>query len=345
MSADHIIELQTEMLMARGLTAAQAAEVIQLSFSPSSIHVDAPLSDFASLIRNRDMIADAVCPVQQVTKPSDKFFKYDSKTMFEEQSVALTGAEAMPGRVRYQISTDNFSVTDYGIMDFVSNKEMEAADAPIDPQMHAVRVCTQRLDIAKERRVASLIFTSGNYGSNTAALSGTDRWDTATSDPVQKIDDAIEACDERPNIMVLGAEVWLKLKNHARLKELILSRAAIGGQSSPTRVTLDLVAAAFELDAVYVGRAKYNTNREAATAAKGYIWGKSCALIRATDNPSPRETGIFAKQFRQGRRETQVVDAPLPGVRGGMYVKVTESLDEKVVGGSACGYLYTTVVS
>ena len=94
-----------------------------------------------------------------------------------------------------------------------------------------------------------------------------------------------------------------------------------------------------------VATRKYNSNREGATAAKGYIWGKSCALIRATDNPSPRETAIFAKQFRQGRRETQVIDAPLPGVRGGMYVKVTESLDEKIVGGSACGYLFTTCVS
>lgn len=344
MSAE-IIELQTELLMSRGLTAAQAAEVIELSFSPSSIHVDAPLSDFASLIRNRDMIADDVCPVQTVAKPSDKFFKYDAKTMFEEQSVALTGAEAMPCRVRYQISTDNFSVVDYGLMDFVSRKEIESADAPIDPQMHAVRVVTQRLDIAKERRVSSLLFTSGNYGSNTEPLAGTDRWDTSTSDPVQKIDDAIEACDERPNIMVLGAEVWKRLKNHPKLKEMILSRASVGGKSSPLRVTQQIVAEAFELDAVYVGRAKYNSNREGATAAKGYIWGKSCALIRATDSPSPRETAIFAKQFRQGRRETQVIDAPLPGVRGGMYVKVTESLDEKIVGGSACGYLFTTCVS
>lgn len=343
--SNDIADLQMELLLSRGMTPAQAAQTIELSFSPSSIHVDAPLSNFASLIRNRDMIADAVCPVMQVSKPSDKFFKYDSKTMYEEQSVALTGAEAMPGRVRYQISTDNFSVIDYGIMDFVSAKEMESADAPIDPQMHAVKVCTQRLDLAKERRVASVIFGSANYGSNTAALSGSDRWDVTTSDPAQKIDDAIESCDERPNIMVLGAQAWLKLKNHPALKELILSRAAVNGQASPTRVTLDLVAAAFELDAVYVGRAKYNTNREGATAAQGYIWGKSCALIRTTDNPSPRETAVFAKQFRQGARETQVIDAPLPGVRGGMYVKVTESLDEKVVGGASCGYLYTTVVS
>ena len=64
-----------------------------------------------------------------------------------------------------------------------------------------------------------------------------------------------------------------------------------------------------------------------------------------TDDPSPRETGVFAKQFQFGSRETQVIDAPLPGLRGGQFVKVTESLDEKVVGGASAGFLYTTVVS
>ncbi len=337
---------QIDLLIARGMTLANAQAVVQeLSFSPSSVHIDRALSDFASLIRNREAIADMVCPVQRVTKPSDKFFKYDADTMFEEQSVALTGAEAMPGRVRYKISSDNFSTVDYGLMDFVSNKEIEAADAPIDPQMHAVKVVTQRLDIAKERRVAGLIFAGANYGSNTAALAGADRWDVSTSDPVQKIDDAIEACDERPNIMVIGAQAWMKLKNHAKLKELILSRAATVSGATPDRVTTDLVAALFELDAVYVGRMKYNTNREGAASARGYVWGKSCALIRVTDDPSPRETGVFAKQFQFGSRETQVIDAPLPGLRGGQFVKVTESLDEKVVGGASAGFLYTTVVS
>lgn len=341
-----IESMQLELLQARGMSLAAAQATVQeLSFSPSSVHIDRALSDFACAIQNREGIADKVCPIQRVSKPSDKFFKYDADTMFEEQSAALTGAEAMPGRVRYKISTDNFSTVDYGLMDFVSNKEIESADAPIDPQMHAVKVVTQRLDIAKERRVAALIFGSGNYGSNTAALSGTDRWDVAAADPVQKIDDAIEACDERPNIMVIGAQAWLKLKNHPKLKELILSRAATTSGATPDRVTPELVAAVFELEGVYIGRMKYNTNREGATSARGYVWGKSCALIRVTDDPSPRETGVFAKQFQFMQRQTQVIAAPLPGTHGGQFVKVVESLDEKVVAGSSAGYLFTTVVS
>ena len=336
---------QYNMLLSRGLSPEHAARAVELSFSPSSVHIDSALSTLAMMIRNRDMIADAVMPVLQVSKPSDKFFKYDAATAFEEQNAQLTGAEAAPGRVRYQISNDNFSCVDYGLMDFVSNKEMESADAPIQPQAHAVKVVTQRLDIAKERRVAAIVFGSSNYGSNTAALSGSDRWDTSTSNPVQKIDDAIEACNARPNVMVIGAQAWVKLKNHPKFNEIILSRAATANGATPERVTAAMVASCFELDAVYIGRAKYMNNAEGATNVPAYIWGKSCALIRVSDEPSMRETECFAKQFRFGTRATQIIDAPIPGLSGGAYVKVTESLDEKVIAGEHAGYLFTTVVS
>jgi hypothetical protein len=342
---NELVEVQMELLMARGMTAAAASRVIEASFSPSSVHVDAPLSNFAVSINNREMIADMAMPVVPVNKPSDKFFVYNAETMFEEQAASLTGDEAMPGRVRYAVSTETFSCEDYGLMDFVSYKEMEAADAPLAPQMHAVKVVTQRLDIAKERRVAGVVFASGSYGSNTSALSGAARWDVATSDPVQAIDDAIEACTVRPNVMVIGAQAWTKLKNHPKLKELILSRSATISGATPNRVDPALVASIFELDAIYVGRAQYNTNREGQTAARSYVWGKSCALIRTNDDPNPRETSTFARQFRFSTREVQTIDAPMPGLKGGIYVKVTESVDEKVVGGAASGFLYTTVVS
>ena len=54
---------------------------------------------------------------------------------------------------------------------------------------------------------------------------------------------------------------------------------------------------------------------------------------------------MFAKQFQFMQRVAQVIAAPLPGTHGGQFVKVVESLDEKVVAGSSAGYLFTTVVS
>src|SRR5262249_951254 len=148
----------------------------------------------------------------------------------------------------------------------------------------------------------------------------------------------IESCDVRPNVMVLGAQVWQKVRNHPRLKEMIFGRSAANGAPTPTRVTLQLLAEAFDLEAVFVGRAKYNTNREGAASARGYVWGKSVALIRVTAQPDMRETDTFGYTFRlRGSLQTQVIENLLPGLLGGVYVKVTMADAEKSVAGSNAG--------
>lgn len=344
MNDDFTAAEQVETLLARGMS----RDVIDLalrSLSPTTVHVDAPLTNFAQSVKNRDYVADLVLPTIPVTKPSDKYFVWNQANMFEENEVLTLGNEGEPGRVRYRLSTSNYSCDDYGLMDFVSYKEMAAADAPIDPQKYGTQVVVNRLGIAKERRAAAIVFGSSNYGANTSALSGTTCWDNANADPAQAIDDAIEACLVRPNVLVLGAQVWLKLKNHGGIKELILSRAGTTMGSVPLRVTTKLLADAFDLDAVIVGRAKYISTREGQTATYGYIWGKSAALIRTGQGFNPREADVFGCQFEYQKTQIQTIEALIPGLGGGLFVKGTQSVDEVVIAGAAGGYLYTTVVA
>lgn len=336
-------EMQAELLAAKGI---DAADLRVKSMSPSSVHIDRALTNLSMLVKNREMIADEAMPRIKVAKPSDKYFKWDNDSLFEEQSAALVGPEGTPGRIRAKISTDNYSCVDYGLSDFVSYKEEAAADAPLQPRAMAARLIANRLLIAKERRVAAMVFGASNYGSNTLALAGANQWDQhGTSDPVQDIDDAIETCLVRPNAMILGAQVWQKLKNHPKFLQLILSRASTNGGATPLRVDSQTLAEAFGLDRVLIGRAKYITSREGATSASGYIWGKSCALIRVAEMPDKRETDAFAYQFEFQPFETQVIEDRTKGLSGGVIVQTTHSVDEKLVAGSAAGYLYTSCVA
>lgn len=338
---DFIAQEQAELFAAKGL----AGDAHEFSLSNSSVHVDVPLTNLAMAITNRDFIADSVMPVVRVQKDSNKYFKYDPDTYYEEQETLLLGSEATPGRIRYKISTGSYSCQDYGLMDFVSQKEIQNADAPIDPLKSATRILKNRLMLARERRVAAKVFNASNYGSNTAALSGSSQWDNASSDPVQAILDAIEACYVRPNVMVIGAQVWQKLQNNAKMTALVYNRAATSLGPTPLRPTLATLAAAFELDAVYVGRSLYNTNREGQTSAKGYVWGKSCALIKVTDTPDPRETNTFGYTFRSEEMQVQLIEDQKPGRSGGVWVKQTHADDENIVAGQYAGYLYTAAVS
>ena len=168
---------------------------------------------------------------------------------------------------------------------------------------------------------------------------------TSTSDPIQDIETAIESCFVRPNTMVIGAQAWIKLRQNPKVLQYILSRASTTAGDVPLRVNEALFAEAFGLDDVVIGRARYNSAAEGATATSSYLWGKSCALIRVEKTPSPRATRTFGYTFRFGAIETREIVDNLRGVRGGVFIKTSHSDSEFVIGGGDTGYLYTTCVS
>ena len=337
-------ELQAAIFAARGMGASDASHL--MSLSPSAVHIDRALTNCAISYRNREYIADQCMPVVTVANRSDKIFEFPVETMQQLADVSIAGNRGMPGEVKYSLnSSKNYSVSDYALMDFVSNDEIANADAPLQPKVEAVEIVTNFLMLARESRVASAVFGAGNYGANTAALAGASRWDTSTSDPVQAIEDAIESCFVRPTHLVLGGQVWPKLRNHPKFLQYILSRASTASGDVPLRVSERLIADAFGLEGCIVGRAKSVTSVEGQSVTTGYLWGKSAALIRVEKSPSARKTQCFGYTFRFGRFETREIVDNVRGVRGGVFEKVSHSDAETIIGGANAGYLFTSVIS
>lgn len=342
-SDDILIAHQRAISAKRGI---ELAKRIELGLGVANVHRDAALSNLAVMYTNREYIADAIMPVIKVTKKSDEFFKFKPETMFNLASVDVVGAESVPGRPAPQLdSVGTYTCRDRALMDFISIDEELNADAPLEPRMDVTEILTNYLLLAREKRVADLVFASGNYGSNTAPLTGADRWDTSTADPVAKILTALRTPLVRPNTMVLGEEAYDALRTHPKILQYVLSRPATKAGATPLMVDQETLAAAFRLDKVLVGESIYNTAAEGAAASYSRIWGKSCALIRVESQPSRRRTQTFGYSFRFGQMETTAVFEELPGRAGGTYIKVSHSDDDKIVGGSNVGYLYTTVVS
>lgn len=339
-----IQSIQHQILGAHGMGPSDVAHA--MSLSPSVVHIDRALTNLVAQYNNREYVADQCLPVVSVKHRSDKIFAFPVNTMQEVSDSAVAGPRSQVNEVTYSLTSNlTYSVTDYALMDFVSNDEIANADAPLQPKIYAQDIVMNFLMLAREKRVADVVFNASNYGSNTAALSGSDRWDTSTSDPIQKIEDAIESCFVRPNTLVLGAQVWIKLRNNPKVLQYILSRASTTAGDVPLRVNEQLFAEAFGLDNVVIGRAKYNSAAEGAAVSSNYLWGKSAALIRVEKTPSPRATRTFGYTFRFGTIETREIVDNLRGVRGGVFIKTSHSDSEFVIGGGDTGFLYTTVVS
>lgn len=340
---DLITLAQQRISAARGMDLARRVE---LGLGVGSVHIDRALTNVAVQYQNNEYIADSVFPVVRVGKKSDKYFKFKPETMFNIAAVDVVGAESMPGRPAAGLDTPGtFSCTDRALMDFISIDEELNADAPLQPRIDVTEILTNYLMLAREKRIADIVFGSGNYGSNTSALSGSDQWSSASSDPVANILSALRTPLVRPNTMVIGVEAWDGLRTNPKILQYVLSRSSTGMGPTPLMVDEATIAAAFRLNRVIVGEAKYNTAAEGATASMSYLWGKFCALIRVEPSPSPRRTQTFGYTMRFGAMETSTFYEGKPGRAGGTYVKVAHSDADEIVGGEYTGYLYRTVVA
>lgn len=315
--------------------------------APDSVHIPSAMPNLMVRYENRDYIADDVMPVVAVSKRSDKYFSLPVETMQTLARTSMSGNRGRPGEFPYSLSNTQYSVADYGLIDFVSADEEANADAPLQPRMMSADILTNALNLAREVRVAAQVFGSSNYGSNTAALSGSNRWDNSAGDPIGAILGVMPSIFARPNVLVMGEQVWAAFRNNPQVIRFITGRASTALGPVPALIDQDFVAKALGLDAVIVGRAKYATQNEGATVATDFVWGKSAALIRVERSPNPRGTNTFGATFRFGGRsfQNQVIPELIAGVRGGVWVKVTHSDAEQVVGGANSGYLWTTAIS
>jgi len=320
-----------------GLQMRELAKLDAMKFtSPTKgdVHTDAVLSGVSVMYVNDELIADIVMPVVPVKKESDLYYIY-TRNWRLPQAKRAAGAEA--AEVEWNVSTDTYSCEEYALKDLIPDRVRDNADNPLDMDVDTTENLTNLIQLLREKRIADVVFAGGNHGT-TSALAGANRWDDyAGSDPigdVQTAKDTVHAASGKmPNVMIVGKQVHSKLLHHPDILERIK-------YTQKGLVTEDLLATMFEVDRYVVGKALYDSSEEGDSEVLAYVWGKSVALIYSEPSPGLKKVsygyqfqsrGFRTKKWREEGRE-------------GDFVESGEIRDEKVVA-TACGYLYTTVVS
>ena len=299
------------------------------------VHVDSILSGVSIRYTNDAMIADEILPVVPVKKESDKYYIY-TRAWKLPQSERAAGAEA--NEVEWNVSTDTYQCEEYALKDMIPDRVRDNADNPLDLDVDTTENLTELIQLGREKRVADIVFAAGTYGAQTSALAGANRWDDyAGSDPIGDVDAAkavIHAASGKlPNVMIMGYQVFLKLKQHPDLLERIK-------YTQKGIMTEQLMASLFEVDRVLVGKALYDSTQEGVAESPGYVWGKSVALLYVEPSPGLKKIS-FGYQFQsRGFRTKKWREEG----REGDFIEAGEIREEKVVG-AATGYLYTTVIS
>ena len=256
----------------------------------NQVHIDAPLTNMSiAYLQSQDLfIANKVFPVIPVDKKSDKFFVYTKNDWFRDEAQRRADATESAGS-GYNLTTSSYSADVFAFHKDVGDQTRANSDTPLVPDREATEFVTSRLLLRQEVQFVTDFIKSGVWGTDLAGVAGTPstgefkQWsDFANSDPIEDIELGKEAIlgstGFMANTLVLGYQVYRKLRNHPDLVDRIK-------YTSSNVITTDIMARLFDVERVLVASSVRATNAEGASPAYSFNTGKAAILTHSATTP------------------------------------------------------------
>lgn len=264
------------------------------------VHIDAALSNLSVKFTNDEFIQDEICPRLPVKKKSDLYYIYGKEDFKVKDDIRTPGTPAQ--EIFHTYKTDTYSCEAHSVKEKVPDEVKDNADDPLDPELDATELVTNTILLNREKRVASLLTTGGNYAAG-MTTSPTSPWSSSGSTPIK---DLLEVgakavhkkIFKKPNTLVIPYEVALTLSWHADIKEVVKF----------THPDMLLVADGVIIPKTLWGMkvlmpgAGENTAALGQDEALGYIWGKNVVICYVNPAPGLRKVS-FAQTFQWKTRE------------------------------------------
>lgn len=264
------------------------------------VYVDPLLTNVSVKYKNPEnaFIAEMIAPTIPVDKETGYYFVYD-KSNLKRHNAQRTGLSRAK-RVDYAMSKTAYGpLPELSLEIPIEYDVLNQYDNPLEPRTDATEMVTESLMIGKEADLATDMADTAIVTQNTT-LSGTSQWsDFANSDPFTDIQTGIDTVKTNslipPNTLVLGYQVFSKLKNHPDLLERVK-------YSERGVLTEDILASLFNVSRVIVASAGYNTAADGQTDSLSFIWGKHAWLMYISPTPGIRQVSAFYHlTLRNGR--------------------------------------------
>lgn len=316
------------------------SDLIRLrDISPGTVHQNATMSNLSVQYSNGNFIGDKLMPILPVSKRSDVYYIYDKRSRANAPDDAV-GSRARANEISDARSTDNYSVQDYALQNFVSNETLLNQDAPLNEMVDLIEAINDDLAMKRELRQAAILIAGASYSGNTAGAAAV--WEVPTAgNPITDIQGATAALWEGrgpgKKIGFCSLDVWNAIARHDKVRDLFKYNE--NGLAMPKQF-----AQYMGLDDILVSSLRYDTANSGQAASYSRVYGKVFGVVRVADRPSVRNAS-FGYTFRlNGDPVTTEWYDKSVGKSGGFYGKVGVSEDYQVVAADT-GYLLTACIT
>ena len=258
--------------------------------SSSMVHIDGPLTSFATAYKNDDFIS----PIPDVKVPDlgGKFKKRNRRDVSKSLNDRI-GDRSEANLVAYTTSDGTYVIDRRALKGDVPYSAIANANATLSPEEMATETVMQAILLAKEIRHASLLTTNTNYASSNRIAAANAWTDESLGTPDTNINSALATIPSIPQgsklIACCGLEVFNSLRKHPRI---LAMKGMVSGMVSRAEL-----AQFFELDEVRVSRLTYDTANEGQSASYARVWGTNVFATMAVPKTSGPDVQGFAVNF------------------------------------------------
>lgn len=266
--------------------------------SVQRLHIDKMLSNISIGYTNEQFIADKIFKAINVSKQSDKYYRYGMEKFRQNDDFRAPGTEA--NEINWTLSNDQYYCEGHALRHAIADEEKQNADDEFDLESEGVELVTEGILLNKEVDASNKVLDPANYHADLQVVLGSAgkpaKWSNfENSDPILDIQKAKEAIHKksgiRANTLIISEPVLNVLKLHPRLIEVVK-------YVQKGVVTMDLIALALGVDQILVGSALKSAVMNPGQATPGareqldYIWGNSVVLAYIPTRPGKKTQAL-----------------------------------------------------
>jgi len=232
----------------------------------------------------RGFIAQRLLPVFESAVQCAGFPRITVKSLLQNRE-SRRAPRAGYNRGDYTFEGDTFTTENHGVEELVDDDEARMYANYFDVELLAAVRARDALLRNQEKRAADLIFNATTWTGAALTTAVTNEWDKNHLSDAVPIADVNAACLKVyegtglwPNALVINRKVFRNLRTLDEIKEAIASTGA-GSQTRARDITVEQLAAVFDLDYILVAGGSKDTANESAALSVAQIWSDEYAMV------------------------------------------------------------------
>jgi hypothetical protein len=187
-----------------------------------------------------------------------------------------------------------FATLQYAVRTFLPTETEAAGDAALRLAMRYMALPMEKLILSRELRVKRKVMDAANYSAAfKQTLAAGEKWNGgATSDPIQNIQDRMDAALRKITHMVMSPRTYRAFVRNPGVQKYVASKTNL--KPKPDVENAAEFSALLEIPEIVIGGEKYKST----ASAYSYIWGNDVALYHLPKQLPPMGQAISWNTFR-----------------------------------------------